>query len=111
MGLSLAPDEGGESVELQQDGPVLFKSEFQQFRGKAVRPHCFRVCHCLHRIWTKVKMQRSDRSESPLVMTAMTCGDERLLGFSCLVTDSTSSTLAAINVTESKVGIRTLALL
>ena len=45
----LAPDEGGESVELQQDGPDLLMSEFQQFHGKAVRPHCFRVCHCLHR--------------------------------------------------------------
>ena len=47
--LPLTPDEGGESVELQQDGPVLLKSEFQQFRGKPVRPHCFRVSHCLHR--------------------------------------------------------------
>ena len=28
-------------MELQQDGPVLLKSEFQQFRGKAIRPHCF----------------------------------------------------------------------
>ena len=45
----LAPDEGGESVELQQDGPVLFKSEFQQFRRKPVQPHYFLVCHCLHR--------------------------------------------------------------
>ena len=27
----LAPDEGGESVELQQDGPILLESEFQQF--------------------------------------------------------------------------------
>ena len=35
-------------MELQQDGPVLLKSEFQQFRGKAIRPHCFRVFHCLH---------------------------------------------------------------
>ena len=26
----LAPGEGGKSLELQQDGPVLFKSEFQQ---------------------------------------------------------------------------------
>ena len=34
----LAPDEGGESVDLQQDGPFLLKSEFQQFRGKPVRP-------------------------------------------------------------------------
>ena len=24
----LAPDEGGESVELQQDGPILLESEF-----------------------------------------------------------------------------------
>ena len=44
----LAPDEGDKSVELQQDGLVLLKSEFQQFRGKAVRPHYFRICHCLH---------------------------------------------------------------
>ena len=36
-----APDEGGKSVELQQNGPVILKSEFQQFRGKAVRPHFF----------------------------------------------------------------------
>ena len=36
-------------MELQQDGPVLLKSEFQQFCGKAIRPHRFRVCHCLHR--------------------------------------------------------------
>ena len=36
-------------MELQQDGPVLLKSEFQQFCGKAIRPHCFRICHCLHR--------------------------------------------------------------
>ena len=36
-------------MELQQDGPVLLNSEFQQFRGKLVRPHCSRVCHCLHR--------------------------------------------------------------
>ena len=33
----LAPDEGGESVELQQDGLVLLKSELQWFRGKPVR--------------------------------------------------------------------------
>ena len=45
----LAPDEGGESVELQQDGPILLESEFQQFRGKSVRSHCFLVCHCFHR--------------------------------------------------------------
>ena len=44
-----APNEGGESVELQQDAPVLLKSEFQQFHGKAVRPHCFPVFHCLYR--------------------------------------------------------------
>ena len=31
----LAPDEGDGSVKLQQDGPVLLKSEFQQFHGKA----------------------------------------------------------------------------
>ena len=42
----LAPDEGGKPMELQQDGPVLVKSEFQQFRGKAIRPHSFRVCYC-----------------------------------------------------------------
>ena len=41
--------EGGESMELQQDGPILLKSEFQQFRGKPVRPHCFLVCHYFHR--------------------------------------------------------------
>ena len=35
-------------MELQQDGPVLLKSEFQQFREKAIWPHRFRVCHCLH---------------------------------------------------------------
>ena len=45
----LALDEGGKPVELQQDGPVLLKSEFQRFRGKAIGPHCFRVYHCLHR--------------------------------------------------------------
>ena len=39
----LAPDEGGKPAELQQDGPVLLKSEFQQLRGKVIRPHCFRV--------------------------------------------------------------------
>ena len=39
----LAPDEDGKSMELQQDGPVLLKSEFQQFRGKAIRSHRFRV--------------------------------------------------------------------
>ena len=46
----LAPNEGGESVELQPGSPVLvlLKCEFQQFLRKAVRPHCFRVCHCLH---------------------------------------------------------------
>ena len=36
-------------MELQQDGPILLQSEFQQFRGKPVRPHCFLVCHCFHR--------------------------------------------------------------
>ena len=36
-------------MELQRDGLVLLKSAFQEFRGKAVQPHCFRVCHCLHR--------------------------------------------------------------
>ena len=41
LGFPLAPEEGGKPVELQQDGPVLLKSEFQQFRGKAIRPHCF----------------------------------------------------------------------
>ena len=45
----LAPNEGGESVELEQDGSILLKSDFQQFRGKALWPHCFRVCHCLDR--------------------------------------------------------------
>ena len=44
-----APDKGDKLVEFQQDGLVLLKSPFQQFRGKAIRPHCFRVCHCLHR--------------------------------------------------------------
>ena len=34
---------------VSQDGPVLLKNEFQQFRGKPVRPHCFLVCRCLHR--------------------------------------------------------------
>ena len=33
----------------EQDDPVLLKSEFQQFREEPVRPHYFRVCHCLHR--------------------------------------------------------------
>ena len=37
----LAPDEGGKSVELQLDGPVLFNSEFQQFREKVIQPHHF----------------------------------------------------------------------
>ena len=37
----LAPDEGGESVELQQDGPILLKSEFQQFRGSPSSPTAF----------------------------------------------------------------------
>ena len=37
-------------MELQQDGPVfLFQSKFQPLRGKATRPHRFRVCHFLHR--------------------------------------------------------------
>ena len=36
-------------MELQQDGPVFLKSKFQEFRRKTIRPHCFRVCHCLHR--------------------------------------------------------------
>ena len=45
----LKPDEGGKPMKLQQDGPVLLKSEFQQFRGKAIRPHRFRVCHYLYR--------------------------------------------------------------
>ena len=45
----LAPDEGSKPMEFQQDGPVLLKFDFQQFRGKAIRPHCFRVCHCLNR--------------------------------------------------------------
>ena len=31
----LALNGDGKSMELQQDGPVLSKSEFQQFRGKA----------------------------------------------------------------------------
>ena len=35
-------------MELQQDGLVLLESEVQQLRGKAIRPHCFRVFHCLH---------------------------------------------------------------
>ena len=35
-------------MELQQDGPILLESEFQQFRGEPVRPHCFLVCHCFH---------------------------------------------------------------
>ena len=35
-------------MELQKDGPVLLKSKFQQFRGKAIRPHCFRIYHRLH---------------------------------------------------------------
>ena len=29
--------------------PILLESEFQQFRGKSVRSHCFLVCHCFHR--------------------------------------------------------------
>ena len=45
----LAPGKGCKPMELQQDGPVLLKSEFQQFRGKAIRSHRFRVCHYLHR--------------------------------------------------------------
>ena len=45
----LAPYEDDKSMELQQDGPVLLKSELQQFRGKAFRFHRFRVCHCLYR--------------------------------------------------------------
>ena len=36
-------------MELQQDGPILLESEFQQFRGKLVRPHCFLVYHYFHR--------------------------------------------------------------
>ena len=36
-------------MELQQNGPVLLKSEFHQFRRKAIRRHRFHVCHCLHR--------------------------------------------------------------
>ena len=42
---SLAPDESGKSVELQQDGPILPKFTFQQFHGKAVQPHFFRLYH------------------------------------------------------------------
>ena len=45
----LAPNEGGESAELEQDSPILLKSELPQFRGKAIWPHWFRVCYCLHR--------------------------------------------------------------
>ena len=45
----MATDEGGKPMELQQDGLVLLKFEFQQFRGKAIPPHCFRACYCLHR--------------------------------------------------------------
>ena len=45
----LAPDKRGKLVELQQDGPALLKSEFQQLHGKAFRSHYFRVSHCLHR--------------------------------------------------------------
>ena len=44
----LAPDKGSKPMEFQQDGLVLLKFEFQQFHGKAIRPHCFRVCHCLN---------------------------------------------------------------
>ena len=44
----LAPDECGELVEFQQDGPGFLKSKFQWFRGKAGRPDCFCVCHCLN---------------------------------------------------------------
>ena len=36
-------------MDLQADGPILSKVEFQQFHGKAVRAHCVHVCHCLHR--------------------------------------------------------------
>ena len=36
----LASDKGGKPTELQKDGAVLLKSEFQQFRGKAIRSHC-----------------------------------------------------------------------
>ena len=43
------PDEGDKSVELQRDDPILSKSEFQHFQGKAIQPHCFRVCHCFRR--------------------------------------------------------------
>ena len=46
---SLATREGDKSMELQQDDPVLLKSELYQLNRKAVWPHCFRVCHCLHR--------------------------------------------------------------
>ena len=35
-------------MELQNDGPILLEFEFQQFYGETVRPHYFRVCHCLH---------------------------------------------------------------
>ena len=37
------------NMDAKQNGLVLLKSEFQQLRGKAVRPHCFRVCHFFHR--------------------------------------------------------------
>ena len=37
----LAPDEGGKSAELHQDGAVLFKYEFQQFHVKTIRPSAF----------------------------------------------------------------------
>ena len=38
----LVPDEGGKPMELQQDGPVLSKSELHQYRGMAI-PFAFAI--------------------------------------------------------------------
>ena len=42
---SLASDESDKSAELQEDGPVLLNSDFQQFWTRiAVQPPCVRIC-------------------------------------------------------------------
>ena len=40
---------------------------FQQFRGKAVQPHCFRVCHCFHKLWQSPLPWARSRGRSRLV--------------------------------------------
>ena len=46
---------------------ILLKSEFQQFRGKAIRPLCVRVCHCLHHCGNYDTSRESPRGTEGLV--------------------------------------------